>query len=657
MKPAKSFKFLRRLARRVAGGRLVMAGTLVALLASPAAAITVDNVVQMHNSGLPAAVIIQTIQSTGSVFNLTDAERQALSNSGVPAEVIDAMAKTGAAAAPAPAPEAAPAPAPEPAPGGADELENLREAEASEKARIEEEARIREAAQRAAEAERQKMRAEEARRVSQALAAAREAYEQGNFHSAAVKFDEFIRGAADQNSASVTSARLGLANSLYRLGLYGNAAVLYHKVLDAGSEHEGFQEAFTGLRNTSKLVTYNPVTLESLGNHFVGNFPQKFQSSYNYFLGHFFFDYNRFDEAQRYLALVNDGQEDFGEAQYLLGLIGVQSAGDDQESSAFIEALILANENFQRAVLASEGREGDRVTHLAYLALGRIAYTLRQYDAAIFYYRKVPAHSTNYVNALHESAWSYFLKGDTKRGMGIFHTLDGPDWQDYYLPDTYLLEATVFTNACRYDYAREALGRINERYLALRKPIQAFLQQYTTPQAIYEAFVLNKTVNGVALPRMVRMAVISSPEFHELYGSVTYFRREVASIRQNAEKFGPQLSQSLLASMESRQQEQMFAMGIRLNQLLQALDDELSNLEVQVTEVEIEIDEAASEELAEQIHEANMGEVKALVEDAESQATATTLVGDKYVTWPFEGEYWADEINNYRSDLSEVCKR
>jgi hypothetical protein len=48
----------------------------------------------------------------------------------------------------------------------------------------------------------------------------------------------------------------------------------------------------------------------------------------------------------------------------------------------------------------------------------------------------VPNDSTSYVNALLESGWSYFLKGDVSRGMGIFHTLDGPDWENYFLPDT-----------------------------------------------------------------------------------------------------------------------------------------------------------------------------------------------------------------------------
>ncbi|MCA9560867.1 MAG: hypothetical protein KC583_20100, partial [Myxococcales bacterium] len=103
--------------------RMFVAVALVAALATPAWAITTDNVIQMHKSGLPAQVIVQTIQSTGSTFNLTVAELKKLEDAGVPKDVIEAMMASGGGGAPAPAPE----PAPEPAPK--DDLERLRDQE------------------------------------------------------------------------------------------------------------------------------------------------------------------------------------------------------------------------------------------------------------------------------------------------------------------------------------------------------------------------------------------------------------------------------------------------------------------------------------------------------------------------------------------------
>ena len=90
--------------------RTLRAAVLATSLLWPTAvlAITVDNVVQMHKSGLPAAVIVQTINSTGSKFSLTVEDMKALEAAGVPKDVVETMLKSTAASG---------APAPEPAPG------------------------------------------------------------------------------------------------------------------------------------------------------------------------------------------------------------------------------------------------------------------------------------------------------------------------------------------------------------------------------------------------------------------------------------------------------------------------------------------------------------------------------------------------------------
>lgn len=642
-------KFTRR---RRGLGRTLLAAAVTLLMATSAWGITVDNVIQMHKSGLPAQVIVQTIQSTGSAFSLTPVEMKKLEEAGVPKEVVEVMMAAGGGAAPAPEPA--------PEPGPADPLEKLRADEESEKARIEEEARIREAARRAADSERAKMAAEERTRIAQALAKATEALEDRNYYEAAREFDAFIRN-SEPNKPSVAEARRGLADALYGLGLYGNAAGIYEDLLKQGVESSVFEPAFNGLRECSRRISYNPVTLETLTTHFVGGFGPAFQDSYNYFLGKFFFDYNRNEDARRYLGEVKDGAADYADAQYLLGLIGVLEAGDTpgegQEGADWARGLIGSTQHFQAAVTAAGKRDEPRIQHLAFLALARIAYSLGSFDAAIFYYRKVPSDSTSYVNSLLESGWSYFLKGDVSRGMGIFHTLDGPDYQSDYIPDTFLLEATVFMNRCHFDWARDAIERLRERYLVMKQPLGQFMTEYASPEALYRAFVLRQTRRGVDLPDLLRAAVISNSEFNDLYTSVTKYRREVARIKRDTDKFGADLAGRLLETVESRQKEGTLALGIKLNQLLQQLDEGLTDLEVQTTEIRIEIDEAAAEELEKSIQKDLQGEkADETVAEAEAQAAASIFVGDKYVSWPFEGEYWADEINSYRSDLRDACK-
>lgn len=624
---------------------------ITSLAAGPALAITVDNVIQMHKSGLPGNVIVQTIEGTHSTFNLTVQDMKTLEAAGVPKDVIEAMMKSTGSAAPAPAPEPAPEPAAEP--GQKDDLQRLREQEDKDRAAIEEEARIREAARRAADQERQKMAAEESKRIASQLESARDAYEDAEYYRAARLYDEFIQK-SDPKKPSALQAKLGLADSLFALKMYGNAAATYHEVVEAGPDNDAFVPAFEGLRRCGQKISYNPVTLEKLTNYFVGNAPKPFQDGYNYYLGKFFFDYNRYDEARKYLAQVSNEGADFSDAQYLLGLMVVLEAGE-QDTDERAQKLITASPLFQQAVTAAESKDEDRVAHLSYLALARIAYTVGLYDVAIFYYRKVPTDSTNYVNALYEIGWSYFLKGDVRRGMGIFHTLDGPDWENYFLPDSHLLEATVFMNTCHFDFAHDAVKRMEEKYLALRAPLQKYLAEYTTPETLYRAFVLGQTNKGVELPRLLRMATLADAEFSELYGTVRNRRREVSELSTHKDNLGADLANRLLSSVETQQKDAQMEMGIKISAILQRLDAELTDLEVKLSEIRIEIDEVQADELEKAIKDSYQ-ETSQAAAAAASQRTASVFVGDKYLTWPFEGEYWEDEINAYRSNLTEVCK-
>jgi hypothetical protein len=123
-----------------------------------------------------------------------------------------------------------------------------------------------------------------------------------------------------------------------------------------------------------------------------------------------------------------------------------------------------------------------------------------------------------------------------------------------------------------------------------------------------------------------------------------------------SQTLGDSLSGRLLKTVETRKKEGAIALGLKINQILQGVSDELDTLEVQKTEIQIEIDSAAAEELEKSIQETYRGASDVQAE-ASAQATASIFVGDQYVTWPFEGEFWSDEVNSYRSNVKEVCKR
>jgi TolA-binding protein len=624
----------------------------VALNLSAVYALTVDNVIMMHKGGVPASALITTIQSTGETFSLTLDDQKKLKAAGVPQSVIDAMMPSKSSAEPEPEPE--------PEPEAETETPSA-QINAEAQRRIEE----------AVAKEKAKIQAEKLKQLKAALSGYESSLQQGRYAEALKGYDEFLNS-GEKSPEGISQANFGVAEALFGMGFYANAMVKYQEILEISpDENPVFQKAFNRFRQCVQMIGFDGLP-GSLSEHYVGGFSQDFQDSYFYFIGKSLFKGQEFEEARLNLEKVSNKSPDYARAQYVLGLIAVkESSSIEQKDGKDVDVydftgLIKANRYFQEAITLAEREEYRedlrRVIDLSYLSLARIAYKLGDeipgsYDAALFYYRKVPTSSTNYSEALYESAWAYFLKGNVRRGMGIFHALDGPDWANHYLPDTHLLEAQVFLNFCYTGEAKEAISRLKGEYLDLKAALQLYLETYE--ESIYSAFIHKKLKNGVELPRRIYLSVLSDSLFYDIYNRVSKYSREVTEIERNKGVFGDDLTARLLERARMLEDEGVMQLSQRILEVLRERVDELTKLEEQRLEMEIGIETQEAMQLEDEISQANQEGVITQDEgaaNAQSQQSANLLVGEKYLTWPFEGEFWADEINNYRSYLKSQCK-
>ena len=615
------------------------------LLASVAWGITVDNVIGMHQAKLPASVIIQTLKSSGASFNLSLADVKRLKTAGVAQEVIDTMMPASTSATPEPEPELEP---------DSETGEEIKADQSEEEKKIAEVAK--KAAEKAAREKREELKKARMKEIERRLSDAEQSLAEQSYVKALKSFDDFLQS-DDQTPEGTAQAQFGLAESLFGLGLYANAMVNYEEILQTSPEENPvFEKAFYRFRQCSQMVSYEGLP-GALTDHYIGGFSSDFQDSYHYFLGKLFFSAADPERATLYLEKVKTSSPDYARAQYVMGLIAVNEAAGD------FGGLINAQKFFQKAINLSEqeiyNEELSRVTHLSYLSLARIVYTVATdipdlYDAAIYYYRKVPANSTNYIEALYESAWAYFLKGNIRRGMGIFHTLDGPDWDNYYLPDTHLLEAQVFLNLCRTGFAQEAIKRLEKKYLNLKPTLKLYLETYE--ENIFEAFVKKKLKKGLDMPRRLHLSVIADSRFNESYMNVLRYTEEISEIQANRDTFGAQLTERLLERAQDLVEQGKELLSQMILQILREREEELDSLDDKVERMRFEIEAQNARRLEAEIEKSYEGNISGEAEQASEQNTVNLLVGDKYLTWPFEGEFWADEINSYRSYLTNQCR-
>ena len=126
-------------------------------------------------------------------------------------------------------------------------------------------------------------------------------------------------------------------------------------------------------------------------------------------------------------------------------------------------------------------------------------------------------------------------------------------------------------------------------------------------------------------------------------------------IKSQRSVFNDDLYKGLLETAQELDESGRLVLQQLIKRILKERKDELQDLEVKVDEMNDDIDGQLSEKLEKEIKAGYQGKITQEATQAQNQTRASLLVGDKYLTWPFEGEFWADEIDSYRSYLTNQC--
>ncbi len=622
----------------------IVAAALMALLMVPvaASALTVDEVITLVKLEIPDAQIIKKIDKDNSIFKLRPPEILRLKKQGVSDTVIrymlgTASRKPGAAVATATV-------------QGAPEKPK-RELTAAEQAA--EEARMKEESLRLAEGQRKREEAQRKAFAGNVLKRGQRLAEQGKWVQAVQVFTKFVNDGVGgvpfaPDSAEAYIATYGIANALARAGLLQSAANKLLEVVRAGPEKLFFQKAFEQLRDLRRKINFRPPELEDLTRFSVVGKDQKFQDSFHYFVGEFLHDFGLSTEAGPYLEKVGAAADDYPRAQYLLGLIAFQ---DDSLSVA--NKVRRAATAFQNAVVAGEKTQNQGMIDLSYLALARLAYTYQQYDAAIFYYRKISKNSPKIARAFYESGWSYFLKNDTSRALGIFHALHSPYFKHHFYPELWILEATIYVNTCHVKRAKASIERFKADVMVLGPPLRDFLKRHRRPEQFYYGVV--QAVNSprtATLPRKLASPVLQNVEFYNLYKTVKQIGREEVKLKKRLSSLGP-FGQELLAKLGQLKGERIAEAGVVVQRTLRQVQKEIDEYQDRLAELTIDLAEKEIEALDAKIDSTKK---KTKLGKLVEQQGSVAIAGSDTMIWPFEGEFWKDEIGAYRSFVKSQCR-
>lgn len=633
------------------GPRLILAIFCLALVGLPAAvalALDKNQIVQMTQMGLDDRAIMGAIDSAGDELSLDDDDVEGLREQGVSEDVINHLRRRGYVSSAAVEDdfgddeldaefdELAPAPA------EADESEEERlERERLEAEREEE---IRRRAEELREQEEQDAaRAQELGRAASQLPQARNHLDSNNNMAGARIYLEFLAFNPEYGSDEWYEATFGLARALVQEGIYSGATTPLLEVLMQGADRQHFDDSFRMLQRLTRNINYQPPLLEELTQFHIGNKSQTFQNDFNYYMGKFFFDYRRMELALEYLDKIPENASQYPEARYLAGVARLDSAVNDIPG---------ALRNFEGAILAAEAAPGgnEDILQLGYLALARTFFEVGFFDVALYYYQQIPSESARHADAVFESAWSYFMKNDFERALGAFHSLHSPYYAQRYYPELYILEATVYLNLCKFPKSQRALAEFQSQYLDQRPVLQTYLEETFEPAAYWEMMnTAYENGSNPELPRLFTNAVLESISFYNIHQIIRSLESERDSLAANIDALG-EFGEEVLERVEEQLEMNIEEGGIVVQQRLTAVDQELEQWVSRAMQIEIDI---ASEEIEQSRQELQNPDYQP--PEAQDAGTTLMVVADDWQPWPFEGEYWLDEVASYRSRMRTEC--
>ena len=488
---------------------------------------------------------------------------------------------------------------------------------------------------------------------SEALANALRLYQQERYQEASVQFQRVVEGETQDAPANQQKAQFHLGKSLYHLGFYQSALAVFDEIVERGPSHLYFNATLQWLAQLATQLPEPADIVRRVGRYstdqlrqFNNNESRNLYNQLLYLMGRSKYRDGQYDDAIALFRQVQRTSRYYVHAKFFEGISQVNARRSQPAVEAFREVLHALDEGV-------EGIEDeDRMADLAWLELARIYYSTRHYDSAIESWNHVDVDSEYWLDALFEESWAYFLTQDYPRALGNIHTLHSPYFRNAWYPEAMVLKAVIYFSNCRYDEAEEVVAQFNERYGVLRPELERFLQQYQDDPSFFR-FLRDVREGHANLPNRLRPVVESAFSDRTLLRNIEYVTQLETEERRHGQMPAAFRNSSVGARiLQDISVAKSFAIesaGTLARGRYTRAVEELGDLENQATAILIEILNARRGQLSQEMQEQQ-------VTTAESRARRVTADEEHYL-WPFNGEYWRDELGFYRQQISSRCGR
>ncbi len=504
---------------------------------------------------------------------------------------------------------------------------------------------------------------------SEALANALRLYQQTAYAEAAVQFQRVVEGETQDAPANVQKAQFFLGKCLYHLRFYQSALSVFDEIGDAGEGHLYFNQTLSWLAQLASQLPEPAGIIEKIGRYGIDQLDQfnndETRDLYHhllYLMGRFKYSRGEFPDAIELFGRVQESSPYYVKAKFFEGISHIRTRRA-QPAIASFRAIIDGLDDGGVTGVDDEAR----MLNLARISLARVYYTAanrtdaetgqrvvdgRLLGNAVEMWNRVEQGSEYWLDALFEASWAFFLADEYARALGNVHTLFSPYFEDSYYPEALVIKAVTFFVNCQVENAQAMVGRFHDRYDPVQQELNEVLEQNQDNLQFYE-FLQRVRGGEASLSPRIRGIVTSALSDRTLLRHLEYVQQlegEEQRLGQAPGEFqNSTLGGRILQDVGLAKQFGIDTTGDLARARYSRLISELQDLMNQVDTVDLEITTLIRGQLESEVQEQMTAAARTGGGDVE--------VDEEHQVWPFDGEYWRDELGFYRQQVTNQCGR
>ena len=336
------------------------------------------------------------------------------------------------------------------------------------------------------------------------------------------------------------------------------------------------------------------------------------------------------------LAMVDKKAKVYPDAESLRGVV-LSQQGRHQDALAPILTAQAA---------ARTSNRGNRFDNVMDLNVARAYYGAKNYGQSIAYFRRVDRGSEYWPEANFERAWAHYMQEDMPATLAVLLNHDSPFFDEWYFPEADLLRAYALFRMCKFTDASEEMDEFVAVYTPLKAELDGILGSMTPADAFADTQLF---VEGGSskLPKMVLRSYRNEDRFAESIQAVAQANDELSRLPAvGGYKFGERAVQWVTERRDTIIDRE----GNRILGKAQRSQDELTDWldSIEITRLDLLNLEAQMYERASVTGTLDYGDRIGKLRNLKKRKKG-------HWVWPFQGEFWGDELGWYVVDARPDC--